>query len=219
MSERRRFFPSRRVQREIGQRVAVEVQLRPEGPAPKLEAAPAPEAPPPPPPPPPPSACAIIGAGWLEKGVGNLFEQLPDGQTRFWADWGGLESRWTGTPGHHDAGGNPLPIPAEQFHCHHLKTSYYTIGQGLHAVLQGAALSDAMWTFQWEGAQIGEPHAPSNINYSGTITVSTWGNVLQVVGNDVSYDGTDMTFRLTAWAHCGGEQVAEITLDIYFPGH
>ncbi|MDO4770202.1 MAG: hypothetical protein Q4A11_07540, partial [Brachymonas sp.] len=59
----------------------------------------------------------------------------------------------------------------------------------------------------------------SELNRNCSIAVSTWGNVLQVVGNEVTYDGTEMTFSLTAWAHCGGEQVAELKLDIYFPGH
>ncbi|WP_343292989.1 hypothetical protein AAHN93_14750 [Vandammella animalimorsus] len=202
------------------------MQLRPGAAAPEPvtlpPAPPEPPAPPPPPPPPPPPAegcgCDVHGAGWLVSGGGELSEQLPNGQTRFYSQWGDAESRWTGMPAHHDADGNPLPIPAEQFHCHYIKAYYSSAEYGLHAVLQGRALADAHWTFQWQGGALGEPVAPSNY-YSGTFRVNTWGNVLQVIGKEISYDGSEITISLTAWAHCGGQQVAEIALDLYFPGY
>lgn len=218
--ERRRFFPSRRVQTVPGRSVELEMQLRPGAAAPEpVTRPPAPPEPPAPPPPPPPAegcGCEVHGAGWLVSGVGGLSEQLPNGQTRFYSQWGANESRWTGTPAHYDADGNPLPIPAEQFHCHYVKADYSSAELGLHAVLQGRALADAHWTFQWQGGALGEPVAPGY--YGGVLRVNTWGNVLQVIGSGISHDGTERIVGLTAWAHCGGQQVAELTLDIYFPG-
>ncbi|WP_143326101.1 hypothetical protein [Vandammella animalimorsus] len=191
------------------------MQLRPGAAAP--EPVTLPPAPPEPPPPAGGCGCDVHGAGWLVSGGGELSEQLPNGQTRFYSQWGDAESRWTGTPAHHDAGGNPLPIPAEQFHCHYLKTTYLP-ENGLYAVLQGRALADAHWTFQWQGGALGDPKAPGG-DYSGGFRVNTWGNVLQVIGGAISHGGSEFALSLTAWAHCGGQQVAELTLDIYFPGY
>lgn len=145
---------------------------------------------------------------------------LPDGRIEI-SDWN-TRTVWSGAPTQTNSDGNPLPVPGQQFHCHEARMHFDALRPvrgGIHAVLQGTALSAAHWTFQWDGAEIGAPQMPQSIHYGGTIAVSTWGNVLQVVGNEVTYDGTEMTFSLTAWAHCGGEQVAELKLDIYFPGH
>ena len=191
MAPRRRFFPSTTAQKVPGRTVELEMQLRPEAPAA---------------PPPSAGACEVLGAGWITTAWG-AGEDIGNGRVRFGPSYD-AHTVWAGTPAHVDDQGQALGVPGPQFHCVHMSAYVFHRPTAWHAVLQGTALTDAHWTYQWQNKEVGEPLSPA----SGCL-VSSWGNVLLVLGPEY-LSGTSGSELLTAWAWCGGQQVGEVTLSI-----
>ena len=218
MSERRRFFPSSPVQTVPGRSVELEMQLRPLAPVPAVAPAP----------PPAPGGCDVIGVGWLFGSSwedGNEWwsgETLPDGRLRIWDEWNEDNSSvWEGEPAHYMDDymppHRPRTVPGPGFRCTYLSVAWdwSSFGRTFHAVLQGGAMTDAHWRWQWPGRAEDEPL--SALGHA----VEAWGNVLQV---RLTYEWPDDYTRryeelLVARAFCGGNQVGEVQLRAVFPGY
>lgn len=195
---RRRFFPSRRVQRVPGQQVALEVQLRPEAPVP----APADEC-----------VCDVAGARWLwSLGPGDAgWQEEPDGT---WLRSGSSlfmssASIWHGTPDRFDRAGTPLEGPG--FRCVHIDIAYELGTPGVFVgVIQGQALCDAGWDLAWEHASGADPALSSR----GHRAVAA-GNMVYVYPA-INNGNSDEEDTLVARAQCSGQVVGEISMRLVF---
>lgn len=205
MAPRRRFFPSTKVQTVPGRTVELEMQLRPVAKA----AAPAAAAPST-----PPGDGEIFGVGWLggilDAGTSIRSELLPDGRwdIRDYDGWRLESSIWEGTPVVVDPDLVVHPVPGPGFHCVELQveTTYYHDwpGRTYFGVIQGTAMADAHWEFEWDFIAGGNP-AESRQGH----LVAAYGNVLHLraAATDTSSSLTD---TLTAWAYVGGVQVGQL---------
>lgn len=206
MTLRRRFFPSTPVQQVPGQSVKLEVQLRPEAPAAAPPAAaPAGEC-----------ECDVIGAGWLismtAKGADMGAMELPDGRWvigGYPVGPGTLTSYWEGVPEHFSDWGLPLEGPS--FRCTRLELSSLPYSAPvIVGALQGRTLCGVRWQLVWD-----KPAEEDSQQ-------SAFGHVAHAAGNMVwvhQFQGSDLwpdgdPELLTATAFCGGQQVAQLELEI-----
>lgn len=100
------------------------------------------------------------------------------------------------------------PVPGPGFHCVELQieTTYYHDwpGRTYFGVIQGTAMADAHWEFEWDFIAGGNP-AESRQGH----LVAAYGNVLHLraAATDTSSSLTD---TLTARAYVGGVQVGQL---------
>jgi hypothetical protein len=209
MTARRRFFPGVPAQRVPGRTVDLALRLQP-------VAVPAPAA----------SSGGgggggddVLGASWLVPGIldfaaSQSSTSLPDGRweivTGSPLGYSPVTSIWEGEPDFVDPDSQAWPRPGPGFRCVEIAvdTTEYMAWPGwtFFGVLQGAGLTDAQWTLEWDSPSSGDPA----VSVRGH-RARTYANVVQVelARTDTS---TSSTETLTATALHGGAVVATLVL-------
>lgn len=162
----------------------------------------------------PPGDGEIFGVGWFASTLDQTFllssELLPDGRWEIKdPDGYRLESSiWEGVPVVVDEDLVVHPVPGPNFHCVELRveTTYYVEwpGRTFFGVIQGTAMTDAHWEFEWDFASAGNP-AESRQGH----LVAAYGNVLHLRCAPTG-TGASLVDTLTARAFSGGVQVGQL---------
>lgn len=156
----------------------------------------------------------LFGVGWLggilDAGDNIAAELLPDGRWDIHdIDRWRLESSiWVGTPVVVNPDFVAQPVPGPGFHCVELQveTTYYQDwpGRTYFGVIQGTAMTDAHWVFEWDYIDGVDP-AVSRQGHR----VAIYGNVLHLRAT-VTGASSSLTDTLTARAFVGGVQVGQL---------
>lgn len=209
MSERRRFFPARPVQRVPGQRVELEVQLRAEVPVVAMPAKAS------------GCVCDVAGVTWFDPtGIGwTLPSYIGGGYSSPLIESHGVYvapgpvggpnyETWVGSPVDFDGGGAAAPIVSSTFFCTQVFIDRWEGETSLNVLIGGAvgaALCDVQWAFEWDHAR--DPSDPS-IGRLG-LGVRPVGNMFYVhpTGLDPIETLAEGLYldTLTATARCGGD--------------
>ena len=199
MSERRRFFPATPVQRVPGRTVELEMQLRPEAPAPL------------------PPAVGVPAATWLPGRFTAMWQNRDppeisaeaDGRTRihFW----GYQTWWVGEP--MLVGGVPAPLPTPAWRCVQVDMEIGWGESALYGVLWDAP-AGAEWVLAWDSPADPAPDLPLLQGWQ----VSSLGDRARVDQALVTVvfvegDGSSGEAQLVARAMLGDTVLGELVLN------
>jgi len=227
MTIRRKFFPSRPVQTELGRSVELTVQLH-------RGAAPA------------PAPCLIHGAHWsitipsgdMEEFWRLLIEEEEEEEEVEEGDWevdgigngsiGRFLAHYRGKPHLHtytDQSGETRQqkLEAPHFHCHRLeidRNDWWPGYLGADAVcppvllgtLLGSHMTDAHWTVTWEPAHPADSGKSATGDFYLTAGNALWVYPVFREEEEEEEERIDTHLQATAW--CGGKAVAQLELII-----